>query len=622
MHTAHPLLSFEIWMRVLFASALFVWLPGHLLIGRWLEGTRPFDRLVCSVALGLGLPFLYAAVFVRAGLSLTPLPYALFVLVLGLASHRWPLTRESGRLWSGIIPRPGSRGSAAVALSMALILLAFLLGHGGLSAPPHVDDASNHAWITLRVVQTGSDDPGILRGDGPGFVDKAYTPGLHVAAALIARAGGLAPYVATWMLVLLLSVLIPASWSLLWRAWGVPGTVVALAVLFASANPLVPGGVFSWGGFGQIAGFFMVPVVAVAMRAAGSAPRLRNAVLAGILTGGLAFLHFSEVFVAAGAVVLFPRRKGRVMPARTLLALSLLLVVFAALTLPELLAVAGHYGSPEVVPRLETKQLGDALERWSRACGRDLLQVLAVVGILVGVWRRASRRIAIATLVLGVWYLALQVRADPVSQWLAHPFYRQAPRILYLQCYLLPPLMAWPVLLLHERLHASRPRLADAVVAGIAFLALGMGLKRVDNDLPAQSRLVPFTEADYHHAVRVGEIVGADEVVANFWRDGSTWAMHVSGRRFLEPASWLCVDGDGRPISDWMLLLTEDPWPRDLVAFLESGAIDWLYVSDTVLGEGPRGLRRRDFDRDDRFELVLAGESSSLYRILRPTGSD
>lgn len=606
-----------IWLRMLLASAVFIWLPGQLLIGRWLGGKRPLDRLVLSVAVGLTLPFLYNALIARFGVPFAPLPYVVFALGLGVAAHFWRPWRELGRSWTDLVPEPGRWGSWAAAASIPLILVPVLLAHGSLSAPPHVDDASNHAWITLRVVETEELHPDIVRGEGPGFVDAYYAPGLHAPAALLARFGGVAPYIATWLLVVLILGLIPASWSILWRAWGLPSGAVALGVLFATATSLGPAGVLSWGGFGQILGFFMVPVGTLALRAAWREPGPGHSISAGILLGAMAFLHFSEVFVAMGAALLISGVGVRSSRIRSLFGLTIVLGTMAFIALPELLAVSQHYGTSNFLPALETKRFGDALERWSRAGGRDLLQVLFVLGFIFGILRRDTRKLALVALGLGAWYLSLQVFADPISQWLAHPFYRQAARILYLQLYLLPPLLALPLLFLMDlSRRRGRARVGQLTAAALVLVALGMGLERVTKVLHSFDVFVPFTVEDYAHAREIASVVPEGDVVANLWRDGSTWAMHVSGCRFLQPAAWAGVDSQGQNLQLLLSQLVENPWPSELAELLERDGIDWLYVSDTVMGDGPHGLRRVDFAGDPRFEERIRGEDSSLYRLL------
>ncbi len=637
MHAPLPLQSLEIWLRLLLATALLIWLPGHLLIGRWLTGRRPLDRLVFSVAVGLTLPFLYNALFVRFGAPFAPLPYLVFALGLGIAAHFWRPWPALGRGWTELAPEPGPWGSWAAAASIPLILVPVLLAHGSLSAPPHVDDASNHAWITQRVVETEELHPDIVRGEGPGFVDKSYTPGPHAPAALLARLGGVAPYVATWLLVVLILSLIPVSWSILWRAWGAPLAAVAIGTLFATANPLGPAGVLGWGGFGQIFGFFMVPVGALALRAAWHEPVLGRRIAAGTLLGTLAFLHFSEVFVVMGAALLMgwvgspdPASSGervRPSPFRRLLGLALVLGAMAFIALPELLAVSQHYGDPSFAPVPATKAFGDALERWSRAGGRDLLQVLFVLGLIFGIRRQGTRKIALAALGLGAWYLSLQVFADPISQWLAHPFYRQAARLLYFQFYFLPPLLALPLLFLIDfSKRRGRARMGQLAVAALVLVALGMGLGRVTEVLRSFDAFVPFTVEDYDHACEIAAVVPEGDVVANLvrdgspssWRDGSDWAMHVSRLDFLQPAAWLCVDSRGEELAPLLQQLIEDPWPAELKVFLAREEIRWLYVSDSIIADGPAGLSRADFEADKRFQPHVQGESSTLYRILPP----
>jgi hypothetical protein len=621
VHAPLPLLDPLLWLRALTALALVAWLPGHLVVGRWLEGRRPFDRLVLAVAGGLCLPFLYHAGPGRLGLPLAPWTYLPFVALLAGAAQLVRPWRRVVAAWTAQVAPAGAAGRAAAGVGICLGLLVVLLGQGTLPAPPHVHDASNHAWITLRVVEAESLDPAVVVGDGPGFLDLPYAPGIHATAALTARLGGVAPYVAVWMVTLAVLVLVPVAWALLWRAFGLPATAAALGLLLATANPLGPAGILNWGGFGQVAGFLLVPAGALSVAAVWRRPGPAQGLAAGALLGGIAFVHFSEVLVALGAAVLVAASAGGTAapprPTRRLVGLTGLLLGATAVAAPELGPLARAYGPLVVEAAPGTKAFGDALERLWRAGGRDLHQALLPLGYGFALARRRSRTVAVVGLLLGAWYLALQSAADPLSRALARPFYGQAPRILYLQFYIVPPLMALPLLALHRRLAAAgRARLGRAAVALLLATALGLGLPRVVEVLRSGREAVPFTADDFRQAVRVGETVPAGEAVANFWDDGSSWAKHVSGTVFLAPAAWAMRGSEHEPFRVLLPRLREDPWPAELARLLARDRVRWLYVSDTVYGDGPDGIRRADFDGDPRFVPAVVGKTSTLYRIV------
>lgn len=248
--------------------------------------------------------------------------------------------------------------------------------------------------------------------------------------------------------------------------------------------------------------------------------------------------------------------------------------------------------------------------------GRELIhQALFVLVWCLGWRHRALRRITLASIGLGVFYLALQVFADPVTTSLSRPFYSQAPRILYLQFYLLPPLMAWLLMAGYRRLEAVRGRgIAGAVLAGALAWMLVTGLVGGVRNYSNSQSSVPFTVDDYEHAIAMRGSVEPGAVVANLEEDGSTWAAQVSGLRFVHPFSWNCVvPGLGDPAVH-IAALSEDPWPAETRRLLGRLGVQYLYVSDGVYGQRERP-RRGDFAEDPRFQPLLGSAQSTLYRI-------
>ncbi len=105
--------------------------------------------------------------------------------------------------------------------------------------------------------------------------------------------------------------------------------------------------------------------------------------------------------------------------------------------------------------------------------------------------------------------------------------------------------------------------------------------------------------------------------MANLWDDGSAWAMHVSDRRFLLPCAWDLKTPEGGSLHQVAAGLAQEPWPEATARVLRAHSIGYLYVSDGVWRKGS-GLRRADFDSDPRFEAMLVGRESTLYRIHMP----
>ena len=625
MHAELPLLDPLLWVRFLIATALIVVLPGWLFAGRWLGVMDRSSRMVLSVAVGLILPFVFHALLGRFGVPFHPLSYLLFIVPVSVLLGFWPIHRRTIAGWAAGIEALDPREAAMAWLAAALILGGLILGFGDLPAPPHVHDASNHAWITLQITELQSLDARVLDQSAAGTPQVGYLPGEHAAAALLSRLGQLAPYISIWMLTLSLCALIPLAWTILWRAWRVPAALLGIAVLIPASNQLGPAAVLAWGGFGQVAGFFVVALGCLALLAAWRARRPYACLLAGVVLGGISYLHASEILVVLGAMLLVPRpgslsKDGE--PAaspslrQTILGVAALLLGMLALSGPEAWYLLADYSSEIEKMSGETKAFGDALNRLWRSGGReDLHQALFVLAWFFG-WRsKPLRRITVASMLLGIFYLLLQTLGDPVSRFLSKPFYSQATRILYLQFYLLAPLMAWPLVLLYRRLRDWRGmRLASAVIVLLMSWMLIAGLQGGVESYANNQSSVPFSVGDYEHAMEMGARLEPDALVANLWDDGSTWAMHVSGLQFLHPYAWPIFEPELGDLNPVMRGLAAPTWPVASSRLLEKYGLEYLYVSDTVWGE-INDLRRADFDTDSRFEALLVGESSTLYRI-------
>ncbi|HKI83689.1 MAG TPA: DUF6541 family protein, partial [Candidatus Krumholzibacteria bacterium] len=592
MHAALPLLSPLLWIRFGLGCVVVLGLPGYLLAGRWLREQDLLSRCMVSLCAGLALPFLYSAFLGRFGLPFRPAFYLGTVLILALLSWLWPAWRNAIAGWTEGV-RVLTRLEISLAMAAMLLSLALLVtGFHRLPAPPHIHDASNHAWLTLRIVQCSSLDLSLINADLAGAVKVGYLPGIHAAAALIARVSGVAPYISVWMLALVLCAMIPGAFSLLWRSWRVPPSTLGLALLLCVANPLGPGGILGWGGFGQIAGFFLVPLGVLALRSAWRNPSWSASLAAGFFLGALIFVHASELIVVLGATLLALERRIHPSWRGSVVLIAALVFVCG----PEVWQVYRGYPSLVASELPHRKEFLDSLTRLWRSGGRGpVLQLLLPVGWILGFRSSWARRLVLASLVLGIFYLFLQSYADPLTRMLATPFYRQAPRILYLQFYLLPPLLALPLTRMlemappssaAEKARSSRRVLAHALLAVLLASALWSGFSRELRNYRSSDATVPFTRDDYRQACTLATLVPPNSIVANFWDDGSVWAMHVSGRRFLQPCSWPLFDAKGRSLHEVTRGLVETPWPEETARLLGRLRIHYLYLSDGVFGQG------------------------------------
>jgi hypothetical protein len=612
MDVLHPVADLQLWARWLTAFAALIWLPGHVLIGRSIGHYDVVTRGVLAAGAGL----LLAGLFAASKLPATPrvfLAYTFVAAAIGRAAFKGiDLSAPSND------PEPSARGgsvaSIAAILASALVLGAGLWNH---TVPVPVQDAANHAFLAWRIASTGSTDPAVIFGlpfEGP---PRIYPAGWHAAAALLARVSGVPPFISTWFMPLVMLALLPVSLSALWTSWRtVPAPAVWLAALLPVANVYAPTGILAWGGFGVIVGFFLVPVVALAVRALTRNGSMRLSVVVGLMFVSLTEIHASEVPVALGlGAVGGLLANSRLAPGQIARSAMPGIVVFAVAAGPLLIQLSGVLGrdvDPAQVPHVSLVQ---GLDRFLRAGGQwGPLQALMVVSLVIGFARRSSRPIAALSVCLGLLSVTLGTFRDPVSRFLTVPFYQEPTRVLYLQLFVLPPLMAQALLWCRDQLIASRPHLGHRVLAVLLGLAVLPGVIGVVLHLQSLKDRALFTDDDARLAYDIAAVVGDQEWVANAGGDGSYWAMHLSGRRFVRPSLWVTMRAGGGPAGDAVDGLLRYPWP-DVTRALATAGVAYVYATDRHAG-APRGFIPASYDRDPRFEGVLRGRSSGLYRIL------
>ena len=623
MHAIHPVSSPILWLRVLAAALVIVVLPGYLLAGRHVAGGR-VARLVCSVSMGLLGTSLIGRVCYLAGLSMHPWTVTPVLALLGLGLGRWSTWR---RQWQDVFGslRPSSSGETLALVGLAgswLILLVVVFGD--FVVPPSVIDAANHAYLVRRIAETASLDPELVLAAPLGSLRVGYLVGWHLPAALVARTGGVAPYVATWLTTLAMLAMLPLALSLLWRALKVPAPLGVLGGIWLLTDAFTPSGILGWGGFGQLIGMALVPVLSLLVASGLRERFLLPAVVAGAALGAMVHVHASEVVVALGLGLLLSRYGGD--PATTptsrrpvwlVAGVGVLSLMLAAG--PEVWSLAMTYRTA-VVPEIvnEQRQLSDAVRRLLDSVGGpDQRHAAVLLGLGLGLANRRLRPLAVVAVLLGVFYLTLAVIGDPVSRALASPFYSQPPRILYLQAYVLPPLLSLPLLALRSSRITGRWRLPATILAGLlAVVWFGPGLQKTVNDLRSYGAATPFGESDYVHAVEMAQVIQSGELVANQVQDGGVWALHVSHAEGVLPHGWHRYLGDGTRLCDLVHDLTHEPWTASAFTMRDSGVV-YLYVSDTVyeLASHPPPLHRADLDADPRFEPMLVGATATLYVI-------
>ncbi len=632
MHAPFPLTDPLLWLRWSAAAAMLLWLPGHLAVGRWLSGLEPLGRTLCSLAAGLLLVPLLGTALGLARLPLSPVVYLPAALLSGLALGRAPAHRRAVEAWSaGLAPLSGAAQLWLLGCAGGVGLMLWA-GFHDLPVPPHLHDAANHAELVRRVIGAEALSPARLFPAGGDRPAALYLAGWHGAAALIARLGGLAPYVSAWFLPLCLLCLLPAALTLLWRAFGVAGGGLMLGALLTSLNKFAPAGVLGWGGFGLIAGMFLTPAVVLAWRGAARERTPWAGALVGLLLGGLLQIHAAEVVVVLLLAIWLPRHRaggerGVATAAPGRRAWPALLCGAGALALaawPEALPLLSVYAGKAVAEGHAPLSLGQAVGEYIGAGGRaGALKPLLLAGVALGLALPALRRLSLLGLALGAYYLVVATRPAPDAGALAAPFYGQAARVLYLQVFVLGPLLAAPPLVAAAWVRARRgPAWGAAALVLLCAAALHPAPRAVVKMYRSFHAVVPFDKAAYELACRLPAAVSPGDVVANFRDDGSAWAAQISGCAFLQPCSWELWDAQGRSLHRLACGLAASPWGVEAEALRRRG-VNLLWASDLSLPAPHRApLDRAAFAGDPRFVPLLQGTSATLYRIRWQAGAE
>jgi len=615
MVSAHPVVDPILWLRTLVGIALILGLPGWLLLARHIR-TDPLTRTIFALGSGLLIAATSASVAAFTRLPWNAWAFAVLTPAAGWGLGRWPaFVSAVQRLWSEAQPAPRWMWGTLTAICAA-VLVGLIIGFAGVPAPPHLFDTSNHAFLIQRVADTASTAPSALFGPPYGAPDLPYLVGWHAALALVAQIGGTAPYLAMWLTVLLIVALLPASLAWLWRIWGLPFAGVLIAASVLAAGHYAPVGILGWGGFGVLVANFLVPPLVVGLRNWTLDPGSIGAGLLGLGLGALLHIHASEIpWVLALTLICWAQDRTwpawRAWPTR----LPWMLLGFVLIGPAAILQVLPAYLSSSELDVAPLMPAGKVLEDVVHAAGRwELLRALWPLALLLG-WTKRSRGVAIGAIVVTALAVGVGAFGDPVSALCATPFYRKVPRVLYLLMFLIGPLIGWLALRFADRLPLHARRSVLALLGAVVLLPAQPELQRLYRNM---HRNVPFTASDVEHARRIPSVVDANEWVANVHNDGSTWAMLVSGRRFLIPTRW-GLGEDPAAHLDAILGLLRRPWPAETTALAARG-VAFVYASRTRIPDDRVDARMADFtvdsfDRDPRFEPRLVSADAVLYAI-------
>lgn len=619
MLSVHPLIDLSLWYHWAIGAVIVLGIPGWFWAGRYLQGLDWPTRLVITLATGLLLGPIDS---LASALSIPLEPWS-HTILLSLAGYFLGRVLRYREIWQDIemeVPSLNLRealGICAVSLAMAAVLLQ---GLGTFVVPAHLHDASNHAFLIERIRETAS-----LSSDklfAPPYVQLGvpYWLGWHVSAAHIADNAGMPAYIVEWMLAVSATTLLPISSCLLWRVLKFKNFVAVLAGVFLVSNFYMPGGLYSWGGFGALLGFFLVPVSVLLTR---SALRNGRGVLTGALLIGLLFaatlqIHASELAIILLLVLLslFNPTEGAPFSASHSwrVALGGVLVLGVVMGLPMWNAAHSYVAHAMDAPSGNSLGLGTALGQLLHYTGGESLTLrgLVILGICWGLLGRGPRPVAILSLLLLALYLDLRLRHDGLSKVLSAPYYQQPARVLYLQLFLLPPLMAAPVFALWNwtRTRGHMRWVGAAVLGALLAFAAAPGAAHNLRNLKQLKQLTAFSEDDFRLARKIENTLPPSARIANQINDGSFWARWISGRDFIDPAAWGMT-----PLRAAVNQLEELPWPKEVWRLQQHG-VNYLYVSDGVLPFFPHPpLSREAIRKDSRFEEVLGGKDSSLFRI-------
>jgi hypothetical protein len=245
MTSAQPLTDIVLWLRFVLAGALVLWLPGYLLAGRHLRNRPMPARIALCIGLGLLLLPLWAQFMSLFGVGVRPIQYLPVALLLAA----WLGSTKAGRSVAAGLdsPEPPERWlSPALVVAFGVGFVCVILGFGDFVVPPTTHDAANHAFLTLRISETGTVLASQVFGPPHGVPDLPYAMGMHAAASMLAQTSGLAPYVSVWFMAVIAASLLPVSLSILWSEWHLPAAAVALAGLFVAGNVFVPSRLLWW----------------------------------------------------------------------------------------------------------------------------------------------------------------------------------------------------------------------------------------------------------------------------------------------------------------------------------------------------------------------------------------
>lgn len=599
-----------VWARLLPAAGVVLVLPGWWLLGRFVRASWP-ARLVLSLATGFLAVAGAGLLGGHLGLPLVPWPWFLVAAILGFGLGRWPAYRAVA---ADLLGEDGDLGRGPwLAVGLACLLMAATLVHlqADLAVPPSRHDAGNHAFMTWRILETGHTDPDVIFAPPWGHPARPYFTGWHGAAALVAWWGRLPAHLAMWLLPTLAAALLPASLALVWRRLGFAAPVAALAAFLLPVAPDITAAIPGHGGLGQFVAMFVLvlPVLALARGLGGGGTGA--AVLAGLGLACLLLIHASWTVMAvllAGLACLGPAADGRAPGPRAWRAAAVAAVVFLAVTAWDLVPAAGVYKARALNPD-QVLPLAACLRMVGRSVGGWWgLEIVVVAALAAGLLQRNLRPVAGLALALGVLSVTLGAWQDPVSMTLSQPWYQVHSRFFPPLALLLAPLVA----MLVWRLAGVPHRRTPLVAAFLITLLVTPAWWHLEG--PTATGDVYFTDEDAKLARALPDLVDEGATVANWRNNGSCWAMHLSGRRFLMGANWILGEQEGFDHREAVKGLARG-WRNRQVRALEELGVTHLHATDHWPFAREPVLQREELRRRPYLTPVLDGEHTTVFAI-------
>ncbi|MCP4572297.1 MAG: hypothetical protein GY838_08075 [bacterium] len=601
--SAHPLTDPIVWVQTLSGAALVLGLPGWWLLGRHVRASLP-ARLVLSMAAGFLAVAGAGLLGGHLGLPLLPWPWFALAAAAGFGLGRWPAYRATA---ADLLGEDGdlAPGQWLAVLAACLLTAAVLVAlQADLPVPASRHDAGNHAFMTWRILETGHTSPDAIFAPPWGQPSRPYFTGWHAASALVAWWSRLPAWTATWLLPSLAAALLPASLALVWRRLGFAAPTAVLAAFLVPGAGDITAAIPGHGGLGQFVAMFALVLPVLALARALRSGRNGAAILAGLGLACLLLIHASWTVMAVILAALCVRRAG----SRGWRTAGLALAAFLLVTVWDLVPAAGVYRERGLNPD-DLLPLGECLRLVARSVGAWWgLEVVVVVALLTGLLGRATRPVAGFALFLGALSVALGAWQDPVSMVLSQPWYQVHTRFFPPLALLLAPLVATLTWRLAQVPGRRTPLVAVLLVALLATPAVW----RLQG--PAAAGDVYFLDDDARLARDLAEVVAEDAVVANWRNNGSCWAMHLSGRRFLMGANWILGEDEGFDHREAVKGLARGWWNPGVRALRDLG-VTHLHATDHWPFERAPVLQRDALRRRPYLTPVLDGEHTTVFAI-------